>query len=376
MFKVDIHGLHFADPDWLLWLPAVPALLLLAFWHSRARHSTLMVGNPRLVAMTPAFFSPQLVPWLFRFLVMALCLLAAARPQAGQKKVEEKKPVTDLYVTLDVSGSMVTDDLKPSRVEAAKKLLSEFLDEVQNVRVGLTIFARISFTQCPLTTDVAMVKKLLQNVEPAPQSIKLDGTAIGDALVASLNRLQSGVTASAPAGATAPSVLHKLLGLGTPTPSPEESKPNSQAILLMTDGGNNAGIVDPLTAARIVASRGIKIYTIGLGSLTRRVPAFFLGPNGKRVYALDQNGNLIYEDPVDMGLLKEIARITGGKAYNASDDNTLKSVLQDIAHLEKKDVTVTTHWEYNELASYFLLAAFILLVLDLGMEMTVLRTLP
>ncbi|HJT24561.1 MAG TPA: VWA domain-containing protein, partial [bacterium] len=297
--------------------------------------------------------------------------------QAGQKKTEEKRPVTDLFVTLDVSGSMVTDDLKPSRIQAAKQLLSEFLDEVQNVRVGLTIFARISFTQCPLTTDVAIVKKLLANVEPAPQSIKVDGTAIGDALVSSLNRLQTGIVKG---GATTPdagsrSLLSKLFKVNAATEE-EDSKPNSQAILLLTDGANNAGMVDPLTAARIIASRGIKIYAVGLGSTNRMIPAFFIRPDGKKVYALDQNGNLIYEEPLDMGLLKEIARITGGKAYNAGNNTTLKSVLDDIAKLEKKDVSVTTHWEYNELASYFLLAAFLLLVLDIGLETTVLRTLP
>ncbi len=373
---MELQNLHFANPNWLWGILFVPPALLAAFWHSRARHSTLLIGNPRLVEMAPNLFSAQLVPWFFRFLILILCLFAAARPQSGQKKIEEKRPVTDLFVTLDVSGSMVTDDLEPSRIEAAKRILSQFLDEVQNVRVGLTIFAFYSFTQCPLTTDVAMVKKLLENVEPAPQSIKADGTAIGDALVSSLNRLQTGVgkEGTTPTESSSP-LLSKLFKINSPADS-EESKPNSQAILLMTDGANNAGIVDPLTAARIVASRGVKIYAIGLGDMTRRVPASYVGPDGKRHFGLDQNGNLVYEDPLDMGLLNEIARITGGKAYNASNTHTLKSVLDDIAKLEKRDVSITTHWEYNELASYFLLAAFLLLVLDIGLETTVLRTLP
>ena len=374
---MELQNLHFANPNWLWGILVVPLALLGAFWHSRARHSTLLIGNPQLVEMSSGLFSVQVIPLFFRFIILTLCLFAAARPQAGQKKTEEKRPVTDLFVTLDVSGSMVTDDLKPSRIAAAKQILSQFLDEVQNVRVGLTIFARISFTQCPLTTDVSIVKKLLANVEPAPQSIKVDGTAIGDALVSSLNRLQTGGTAKggteAPAS-TSPSLLSKWFKVNTS--SEEESKPNSQAILLLTDGANNAGMVDPLTAARIIASKGIKIYAVGLGSTNRMIPAFFIRPDGKKVYALDQNGNLMYEDPLDMGLLKEIARITGGKAYNASNNSTLKSVLDDIAKLEKKDVSITTHWEYNELASYFLLAAFLLLVLDIGLEATVLRTLP
>ena len=373
---MDLFGIHFAHPDFLLGIPLAPLALWLALLNSRARHSTLHIGNPQLVEMAPGLVSPQLVPWLFRFLVVTLCLFAAARPQAGRKKIEEKKPVTDLFVTLDVSSSMVSEDLKPNRISAAKQILAQFLDKVDNVRVGLTIFARISFTQCPLTTDLPMLKRLLANVEPAPGSIKLDGTAIGDALVSSLERLQNGSgKASGGGGNSSPSLLSKVFHSDQP-PVPAENKPNSEAILLMTDGGNNAGMVDPLTAAKIAASKGIKVYAVGMGSLTRKVPAIFTYPDGRKTYALDRSGNVIMEDPVDMGLLKEIARITGGKAYNAGDTSALKSVLDDVAKLEKKEVTVTTQWEYNELASYFLLAAFLLLALDLGLEMSVLRTLP
>lgn len=372
---MDFFGIHFANPDWLLGIPLVPLALLASFLHSRARHATLLVGNPKLVEMASGFFTFQLIPGFFRFLVLTLCLIAAARPQAGQKKIEEKKPVTDLFVTFDVSSSMVSEDLKPSRITAAKQILSQFLDKVENVRVGLTIFARISFTQCPLTTDITLLKKLLANVEPAPSSIKLDGTAIGDALVSSLNRLQNGSGNKSANGNSSPSFISKILKQDN-LAGQEENKPNSQAILLLTDGGNNAGIVDPLTAAKIAASRGVKIYAIGMGSLDRKVPAIFIYPDGRKTYGLDRSGNIIMEDPVDMGLLKELARITGGKAYNAGDTNSLKSVLDDIAKLEKKDVTVTSHWEYNELASYFLLAAFILLAVDFGLETTILRTLP
>ncbi len=244
---------------------------------------------------------------------------------------------------------------------------------VQNARVGLTIFARISFTQCPLTTDVGVVRQLLANVEPAPYSIKLDGTAIGDALVSCLNRLQNGTgKAGAPDG-EAPSLVHRLF----PSAQAEEEKSaNNQAIILLTDGGNNAGVVDPFTAAKIAASRGVKIYTIGIGS-KERVPALFVYPDGHMAPAIDQRtGQIAMSDPVDMVSLREIARLSGGKAYAATDNNALRAVLDDIARLEKRDVTVVSHWEYNELAPLFLLAAFLILFLDAGLEMTVLRTLP
>jgi len=371
---MDFHGIHFADPVWLLGLFAVPLIFVAAFFISRAKYTTFSLGNPRLVEMASGFFSIQFVPWFLRFLVIALCLIAAARPQSGQKKVEEKKPVTDLFVALDVSGSMITPDLKPNRITAAKKLLSEFLDKVQNVRVGLTIFARISFTQCPLTTDIDVVKKLLANVEPAPYSIKLDGTAIGDALVSCLGRLENGDQLPGEKKVTVPSLLASFADKTKDQPDADQGR--HQAIILLTDGGDNASQINPLIAAKIAASRGVKIYTIGVGSLTP-VPAVFIGPNGQLTTGIDRRtGRLAMSDPVEMGLLKEVAEITGAKSYSAENNKSLKEILDDIASLEKTEVSETTHWEYNELAPYFLIAAFLLLALNLIFEMTFLRTLP
>jgi Ca-activated chloride channel family protein len=327
-----------------------------------------------LVESASGFFSVQLLPWVLRFLVVGLCFIAAARPQSGQKKVEEKKPVSDLFVALDISSSMVTPDLKPNRITAAKKFLADFLDKVENTRVGLTIFARISFTMCPLTTDAQVVKQLLSNVKQAPFSIKLDGTAIGDAIVACVGRLGKGDPNAQ--DKKTPSVPSFLSALSDKPKEVETTSIRHQAIILLTDGGDNASHVDPLKAAQIAASRGIKIYTVGMGSL-RPVPALFLRPDGSYQYAIDQRTGQVYmSEPVEMGILKEIARITGAKAYSAQDNRTFQAVLDDIAKLEKRDVSMTTRWEYNELSPYFLLAAFALLVLTLLLETTVLRTLP
>jgi Ca-activated chloride channel family protein len=370
---MDIHGLHFADPIWLLGFFILPLVIVAAIFISRAKHTTFSLGNPRLVEMSSGFWSIQFIPWLLRLLVITLCLIAAARPQAGQKKIEEKKPVTDLFVALDVSGSMITQDLKPNRIAAAKKFLAEFLDKVQDVRVGLTIFARISFTQCPLTTDVGVVKQLLSNVLPAPYSIKLDGTAIGDAIVSCLGRLEKGDQLSGDKQKSIPSLLSRFAD--KPKDS-EEPETNHEAIILLTDGGDNASQVDPLTAAKIAASRGIKVYTIGIGSLTP-VPMVFTMPDGQQRGIIDpRTRQIAMSEPVEMGLLREIARITGAKSYSAENNKSLQEILDDIAQLEKKEVLVTTHWEYDELAPYFLIVAFFLLAFDLGMEMTVLRTLP
>lgn len=366
---MDLSAIHFANPTWLLGLLALPLVLVAVFYLSRAKHSTFFMGNPRLVEAAPGAFSAQLIPWGLRLLVLALCLVAAARPQAGKRKVEEKRPVTDLFVAFDVSTSMLADDLKPNRMTAAKRILSDFLGKVENVRMGLTVFARISFTQCPLTTDMDVMKRLLAGVDVF--SVKLDGTAIGDALVSCLNRLQTGSGKRSAGEGSQPSIVNKWIGKGAEEP---EEVSNHQAIILMTDGSNNAGKVDPLTAAKIAASRGVKIYAVGMGT-PEGVPAPYILPNGRITYALDQNGNVI-KTSLDIALLKEIARLTGGKSYVAADNRALQSVLGEIAKLEKRDVAVTVHWEYQELASLFLLAAFLLLALDIGLETTILRTLP
>jgi Ca-activated chloride channel homolog len=369
---VSLEGFHFANPGWLYGVLALPLALALFYMASRAKRSAFFLGSPRLVESAPGMFSAQIIPWALRFLVLFLCLLAAARPQAGEKKVEEKRPVTDLFVTFDVSTSMLTEDLKPNRVTAAKKLLSQFLEKVKDSRVGLTVFARISFTQCPLTTDIEIVKQLLGNVDVF--SVKLDGTAIGDALVSSLNRLQSGTMKQEAKPSAEPSFLSRWT---KPRDESDGGVQNHQAIILITDGVNNCGMVDPLTAAKIAISRGVKIYSIAVGS-RKPVEVYYHLPNGQPVIGgIDpRTGRILMSDPVDMGLLNEIARITGGKAYMATDNRSLESVLADIARLEKRDIAVATHWEYRELAPWFLLGAFFLLALGGGLEMTVLRTLP
>jgi len=361
---------HFADPQWLYLVCLIPFLPLAFYISSRLKPSTLYLGNPRMVAAAPSFFSGVWLPWFLRLLVLLLCVVAAARPQSGQKQVEQKKQVTDLFVAFDVSTSMLTDDLKPNRVMAAKKLLSEFLDKVEDVRVGLTVFARVSFTQCPLTTDLQVVKQLLANVDVF--SVKLDGTAIGDALVSSLNRLQEGTGKFPGVGeVTKPSLLGKLLSPAAP--EGETQVKDTQAILLLTDGGNNAGMVDPLTAARICASKGVKVYTIGVGA--HGSYTYFY--QGRTISGpTDQYGNPIVDEGVDKALLTEIARITGGKVYFAQNNQALQDVLKDIAQLQKRDVSTVTNWQYEDLGWWFLLAAFGVLLLDLVLETTVLRTLP
>ena len=368
---MELQQLHFANPEFLWGFALIPLVFVLFYYASRARRSTLFLGNARLVEAAQGTFSAQAFPWFLRLMIISLCLIAAARPQSGQKKVEEKKPVTDLFVAFDVSGSMITADLKPSRVIAAKKFLSQFLDKVENVRVGIEIFAAIPFTQCPMTTDIPVVKQLLSNVDITSKDERIDGTAIGDALVACLGRLQKGTGQNGALPAKSSSFFSKMID--------DNAVPQSndhQAIILLTDGGDNASQIPPLTAAKLAARQGVKIYTIGVGSL-ESVPMIITDESGQTRYVQDpRTGGVAMSDPVDMTLLKEIARLTGGKSYSAQDNHSLQMVLDDIAHLEKRDVVTVTDWEYQELGSYFLMIAFLFLALDMALEMTVLRTLP
>jgi Ca-activated chloride channel family protein len=354
---VDLFGIHFAEPQWLWALIALPLVLLMFYLTSRTKRSTLAVGHPVLVAASHGTFRFQAAPWLLRLSVIALCLLAAARPQAGRKKIEQKQPVTDLFIALDLSSSMLADDLKPNRVSAAKQILSEFLDQVKGARVGLEVFAGRSFTQCPLTTDTAIVRQLLSHVDVF--SVRLDGTAIGDGLASCVNRLKKGVG--------------KDKG-GEASKQASTVAPESQAIILLTDGENNQGIVDPQVAAKLAAREGITIYAIGVGT-PKGVPAPYPMEDGTISYALDPKGDIIMTRLTE-GPLKEIAAATGGKYYRASDNRTLAAVLSDIARMEKREVVSISTWEYQELAPRFLLVAFLLLALDVLLGMTWLRILP
>ncbi len=355
---MDFYGIHFARPDWLWALAGMPLVPILFALLARTKRSTFVLGNPVLVGAAQGPWTFQGLPWLLRLLVLSLCLVAAARPQAGKKKVEQKKPVSDLFVALDVSSSMMADDLKPNRITAAKKILSEFLDQVEGARVGLGIFAGRYFTQCPLTTDTAVVKQLLSNVEIT--SVRIDGTAIGDGLVSAINRLKKG---SRPAGASSDN---------QDSQTPEV--PNSQAIILITDGGDNSSTINPLVAAELAAREGIPIYAIGVGT-PEGVPAPYLMPDGTISYALDQKGDVI-RTQLEEGPLKQITQMTGGKYYRASDNRALSAVLSDIAQLARHDAVTTSRWEYRELAPNLLLGAFLLLFLDFLLGLTVLRTLP
>ncbi len=267
------------------------------------------------------------LPQILKAAGIIILLTALLRPQLVKKDVRENIRATDIMIALDVSGSMQADDLKPNRLEAAKRVVSEFLSGLKGDRAGLVVFAGKSFTQCPLTTDYEIVKELAAQLDF--NSVRIDGTAVGEAILNAVNRLEKSTT--------------------------------TKVIILTTDGVSNRGI-SPVEAAKIAAYKGIKLYTIGIG---KKGGAPIMGRDiyGNYGQLLDRFGRPAkYEEP-DEETLRQAAEITGGKYFRATDNSTLDSIYKTIASLEKKEIEVKVRNKYKELFVYFLWAGLIMVVL-------------
>ena len=272
---------------------------------------------------------------ILRMLAVFIFILALARPQAGQKEEEIITEGIDIMLTLDTSGSMKAEDFAPqNRLAAAKDVLREFIKSRHSDRIGLVVFSRFSFTQCPLTLDYGALFELLDKVDIGMIE---DGTAIGTAITNAVNRLR-------------------------------DSNVKSKIIILLTDGVNNAGKIDPLTAANAAKALGIKIYTVGAGKPGGAMypvedPIF-----GKRYVHMDTE--------IDEALLKNIADETGGIYFRAKDKQGLEEIYKTIGKLEKTKVETKEYANYTELAVFFMLPGFILFLLEIILANTVLRKIP
>ncbi|MGA2193303.1 MAG: VWA domain-containing protein, partial [Nitrospirota bacterium] len=233
----------------------------------------------------------------------------------------------DVALALDLSGSMRAEDIKPNRMEAAKQRMREFISRFKQGRMALVAFAGRSFTQCPLTVDGDILIGLLDQLDVG--SVTIDGTAIGDAIINCMNKFK------------------------------EDSV--SRIIILLTDGENNAGSVDPITAARAAREKGIKIYTIGIGT-PEGAPVPMTGPGGQKFYLRDPNGNIVL-DKMDEETLKQMASITGGTYFRARDAQALTEIYDNIANMEKKEIKIKRIKGYRELFMYPAGAALILLII-------------
>lgn len=321
-------------PGFLILLLLLPFLL----WYlgqkdsGRIRFSDLSIGRQ----LVPTFWVKSLPFLTFaRFLVIVLMIFALARPQSSHSREQITSEGIDILLILDISGSMRAEDFKPdNRLHAAKAVIHDFLDNRKNDRIGLVVFAGESFTQCPLTLDYRVLGDLLLNVEIGMLE---DGTAIGDALANATNRLR-------------------------------HSTAKSKIAILLTDGENNAGTVDPLTAAQAAKALNIKVYTIGMG---KEEGAFI--PYHDPIFGLQYSRTRTY---VDEETLKQIAEITEGRYFRATDNRKLSEIYEEINQLETTKIEVTEYVRYKELAAYPLLLATLLLTVEIILANTRLRKIP
>jgi Ca-activated chloride channel family protein len=272
------------------------------------------------------------VPFVLRTALVVLLSIALARPQMSNRLQSESTEGIDIMMALDVSGTMLGEDLKPNRLEAAKAVAKEFVSSRPNDQIGLVLFAGESFTQCPLTTDHTVLFDLFESVQ---FGLIEDGTAIGLGLANAVNRMKD---------------------------SPTKSK----VIILLTDGSNNRGDIDPQTAAEIAKTYGIRVYAIGVGSYSKEVKVPIHTPYGV------QYGTMSSE--FDETTLRNIAQLTGGEYFRAKDNKTLRAIYAQIDQLEKTKIRVREYSKRTEHFMPFLLAALACLLLDLVLRHFVLRT--
>lgn len=325
----------FAYPVMLWFLLLVPALGYW-FWKKRDKispsftYSTLQVFGkaPRTLKEKLA----NLPVWL-RLAALAFLIIAAARPQSYSSGQNMYTEGIDIAMVLDISGSMLSEDLKPNRIEAAKKVIDDFIAGRTNDRIGLVIFSQDAFTQCPLTIDYSVLRNLLKQVHSGMVD---DGTAIGNAIADGVNRLK-------------------------------DSKSKSKVMILLTDGVNNAGEIDPITAAQIAQKFGVRIYTVGVGTMGE-APYPFQTPFGIRYQMIPVE--------IDENLLQQISNITGGKYFRATDNKKLEDIYKEIDHLEKTRVEVTSYRNAKELFYGWAFIGLFLLVAEAGLSRTYLRKLP
>ena len=273
------------------------------------------------------------LPFVLRVISIGLIILVIARPQSVNSWEESESQGIDIVLALDVSGSMLSQDLQPDRLQAAKKVASEFVTDRRNDNIGLVVFAGESFTQCPLTTDHTVLLNLLNEIE---FGLIDDGTAIGLGLATSVNRLK-------------------------------DSESQSRVVILLTDGTNNRGQIAPLTAAEMARSYGIRVYTVGVGT-KGMAPTPVQTPFGVRMQ------NMAVD--IDEKTLTEIAAMTGGQYFRAKDTDGLRQVYEEIDEMEKYLISVQNVTQRQEKFLMFALAAMALILLELILRRTWLRSIP
>ncbi|MBA2249455.1 MAG: VWA domain-containing protein [Chitinophagaceae bacterium] len=326
--------MKFGQPQFLYLLAVIPVLII---WKITAGNKQLAVFSMSTITGIKNISSWKNAlhntPFILRLLALTCIIIAIARPQTRDDEQLTEGEGVDIILCIDVSGSMTAQDFTPNRMEAAKRVAAEFVDHRATDRIGIVIFSGESFTQCPLTTDHTVLKSQIEQIR---NGLLEDGTAIGSGLATSVDRLRN-------------------------------SKSKSKVVILLTDGVNNGGLIDPSTAKEIAKAFKIKVYTIGVGT-----EGYAPTPVSTPMGVVLQNQKV----EIDEKLLIQIAGETGGKYFRARDNASLKQIYNEINNLEKSKVEITTYHHFAEKFYPFVIAAIAFLFLEILLRFTVFRRFP
>jgi Ca-activated chloride channel family protein len=332
--------MEFVNKEYLLLLLLLIPYIIWYLLYRKKSEPTMQMSDTFAYRYAPKSLRQRLVwlPALLRMITFVLVVLVLARPQTHDSWGKRTSEGIDIMLAMDVSTSMLAQDLKPNRIEAAKSVAAEFISGRPDDNIGLSIFAGEAFTQCPMTTDHMSLLTLLKDVRTdiAERGLIEDGTAIGMGLANAVSRLK-------------------------------DSKTKSKVVILLTDGSNNMGDISPLTAAQIAKSLGIRVYTIAVGT------------NGVAPYPMSIGNTIQYvnrEVDIDTETLSQIAKIADGHFYRATNTAELKKIYKDIDKLEKTRMNVKTFSRHYEAYQPFALAALLLFLVELLLRLTWLRRIP
>ena len=332
---MKIFGFHFANPEFLWLLLLIPLLVVWYYFKRKKINVPIKFSTIEGFRRTKPSWRVRLIhlPFALRIIAIIFLIIAFARPQSSSSEKQIESEGIDIVITLDISGSMLAEDFKPNRLEAAKRITEKFVDARKNDRIGLVIFSAKSFTQCPITIDHAVLKNLLKQIK---SGLIEDGTAIGMGLATAVDRLK-------------------------------DSKAKSRVIILLTDGINNTGIISPMTAAELAKAFGIRVYTIGVGTL------------GKAPYPVQTPFGIQYMNvdvEIDEALLKDIAQKTGGKYFRATNNKALETIYQEIDSMEKTKIKQTIFTTFTDEFFPFLLIGTIVFIFEIILRILVFKKIP
>ena len=326
----------FLNPGFFWLFLLIPLIIAWYFWTRNNQSATLKISSLQGFKQSKSLVA-KLKPALFimRILALSALIIALARPRTVDISSQTKTTKgIDIVLAIDVSSSMLAKDLKPNRMEALKRVAADFVESRPNDRIGLVLYAGESYTKVPVTSDKAVVIDGLDGIKF--DNVLQDGTAIGTGLATAVNRLK-------------------------------DSKAKSKVIILLTDGVNNSGTIEPETASDIAKEYGIKVYTIGLGSNGMAMYPYSLAANGDFVFRM-------MKVEIDEQLMKNIAKNTGGKYFRANSNQKLELIYDEINKLETTEIEELKFYDYDEKYRPFLIFAGILLLLEVGLRNTVYRS--